>query len=159
LCVVCTVHQEMRSAGFLAWPEYQGRRFSWLGLKTCGFGFFGLGLKTGSFGLVMRATKSPRRFLDLGLKTKWATVYRLHHKTDGRMKTAWDARRDLAACFAWKQVGLEFPSLASRLAETWCIWCTWHHHRGRIELKLQPDGSMRLATSDYYTPTLPFSLY
>jgi hypothetical protein len=115
LCAVCTVHQEMRSAGFLAWPEYQGRRFSWLGLKTCGFGFFGLGLKTGSFGLVMRATKSPRRFLDLGLKTKWATVYRLHHKTDGRMKTTWDARRDLAACFAWKQVGLEFPSLASRL--------------------------------------------
>jgi hypothetical protein len=25
--------------------------------------------------------------------------------------------RDLVACFAWKQVGLGFPSLASRLAE------------------------------------------
>jgi hypothetical protein len=31
--------------------------------------------------------------------------------------TAWDTRRDLAACFAWKQVWLGFPSLASRLAE------------------------------------------
>jgi hypothetical protein len=30
---------------------------------------------------------------------------------------AWDTRRDLAACFAWKQVALEFPSLASRLVE------------------------------------------
>jgi hypothetical protein len=28
-----------------------------------------------------------------------------------------DTRRDLAACFGWKQVGLGFPSLASRLAE------------------------------------------
>jgi hypothetical protein len=26
-------------------------------------------------------------------------------------------RRDLVACFTWKQVGLGFPSLASRLAE------------------------------------------
>jgi hypothetical protein len=31
--------------------------------------------------------------------------------------TVWDTRRDLAACFTWKQVWLEFPSLASRLAE------------------------------------------
>jgi hypothetical protein len=29
----------------------------------------------------------------------------------------WDTHRDLAACFTWKQVGLGFPSLASRLAE------------------------------------------
>jgi hypothetical protein len=29
-----------------------------------------LGLKTGSYSLVIWATKSPRRFLDLGLKTK-----------------------------------------------------------------------------------------
>jgi hypothetical protein len=29
----------------------------------------------------------------------------------------WDTRRDLAACFAWKQVTLGFFSLTSRLAE------------------------------------------
>jgi hypothetical protein len=28
-----------------------------------------------------------------------------------------DTRQDLAACFTWKQVGLEFPSLASRLVQ------------------------------------------
>jgi hypothetical protein len=33
-------------------------------------GFSGLGLKTGSSGLVIWASKSPRRFLDLDLKTK-----------------------------------------------------------------------------------------
>jgi hypothetical protein len=62
------------------------------------------------------ASKSLRWFLCLGLKTNQATVYRLSHKTDGRAM-AWDTRRDLAACFVWKQVGLGFPSLASRLAE------------------------------------------
>jgi hypothetical protein len=30
----------------------------------------------------------------------------------------WDTRHDLATCFTWKQVVIEFPSLASRLAET-----------------------------------------
>jgi hypothetical protein len=29
----------------------------------------------------------------------------------------WDTRRDLAAFFTWKKVGLGFPSLASRLTE------------------------------------------
>jgi hypothetical protein len=37
----------------------------------------GLGLKTSSFGLVIWASKSPRRFLNLNLKTKWASVCRL----------------------------------------------------------------------------------
>jgi hypothetical protein len=46
-------------------------------------GFPGLGLKTGSSGLVIWASKSPQRFLGLGLKTKWASVCRLRHKTDG----------------------------------------------------------------------------
>jgi hypothetical protein len=64
--------------------------------------------KTGSYSLVICASKSPRRFLGLCLKIKWATVYRLRHKTDGRMKTARDTCRDLAACFAWKQVRLGF---------------------------------------------------
>jgi hypothetical protein len=64
--------------GFLAEPQNQG-----------GGGFPSLGLKTGSYGLVIWTSKSPRRFLGLGLKTKRATVCRLHHKTVGRV-TAWD---------------------------------------------------------------------
>jgi hypothetical protein len=45
--------------GFLVEPQNQS-----------GGGFPRLGLKTGSYSLVIWATKSPRRFLDLGLKTK-----------------------------------------------------------------------------------------
>jgi hypothetical protein len=78
--------------------------------------FLGLGLKTGSSGLVIWALKSPRHFLGLGLKTKRASVYRLCHKTDGG-KLVHDTRQDLATCFVWKQVGLGFSSLSSRLAE------------------------------------------
>jgi hypothetical protein len=48
-----------------------------------GGGFLGLGLKTGNSGLVIWATKLPRRFLGLCLKTKWVSVCRLRHKTDG----------------------------------------------------------------------------
>jgi hypothetical protein len=59
------------TVGFLVEPQNQG-----------GGGFPGLGLKTGSFGLVIWASKSPRRFLGLCLKIKWASVYRLHHKTN-----------------------------------------------------------------------------
>jgi hypothetical protein len=77
---------------FLVEPQNQG-----------GGGFPGLGLKTGSFGLVIWASKSSRRFLGLGLKIKWASVCWLRHKTDGVMSTR-DTRQDLAACFAWKQV-------------------------------------------------------
>jgi hypothetical protein len=60
---------------------------------------------------VVWISKSPQRFLGLGLKTKWAAVCRLRHKTD-EGRSARDTRRDLAACFAWKQVWLGFPSLA-----------------------------------------------
>jgi hypothetical protein len=45
--------------GFLIEPQNQG-----------GGGFPDLGLKTGSFGLVIWASKSPRWFIGLGLKTK-----------------------------------------------------------------------------------------
>jgi hypothetical protein len=48
-----------------------------------GGGFPSLSLKTGSSGLVIWASKSPQRFLGFGLKTKQASVCRLHHKTDG----------------------------------------------------------------------------
>jgi hypothetical protein len=57
---------------FLVEPQNQG-----------GGGFPGLGLKTGSSGLVIWGSKSPRRFLGLGFKTKRDSVCRLRHKTDG----------------------------------------------------------------------------
>jgi hypothetical protein len=85
--LVATVSPGLASksaVGFLVEPQ-----------KQSGGGFPCLGLKTVSFGLVIWASKSPLRFLSLGLKTKWALVC-----------------RDLAACLAWKQVWLEFPSLA-----------------------------------------------
>jgi hypothetical protein len=76
-----------------------------------GGGFPGLDRKIGSSSLVIWASKLPRWFLGLGLKIKWASVYRLRHKTDGGRSTQ-DTHRDLAACFTWKQVWLGFPSLA-----------------------------------------------
>jgi hypothetical protein len=47
-CAVCTWHVETRSAGSLLEPQNHG-----------GGGFPGLGLKTGSSGLVIWASKSP----------------------------------------------------------------------------------------------------
>jgi hypothetical protein len=81
-CAVCTGHEETRSAGFLVEPQNQG-----------GEGFPGLVLKTGSYGLVIWTSKSSRRFLGLGLKTKWTSVCRLRHKTDegGRRGTRVEA--------------------------------------------------------------------
>jgi hypothetical protein len=76
--------------GFLVEPQNQG-----------GGGFPGLGLKIGSYGLMIWASKSPRRFLGLGLKTMQHIVCWLCHKTDG-MTTAWDTHRDLVAFFACK---------------------------------------------------------
>jgi hypothetical protein len=61
--------------GFLVEPQNQG-----------GGEFFGLGLKTGSYTLVIWTSKSPRRFLVLGLKIKHALVCQLCHKIDGRMR-------------------------------------------------------------------------
>jgi hypothetical protein len=58
--------------GFLVEPQNQG-----------GGGFTGLGIKTCSFGLVIWASKSLRWILGLGFKTKWASICRLCHKTDG----------------------------------------------------------------------------
>jgi hypothetical protein len=61
--------------GFLVEPQNQG-----------GVGFPCLVLKTGSYGLVICASKSPRRFLDLELKIKQSLVCRLRHKTDEGMR-------------------------------------------------------------------------
>jgi hypothetical protein len=71
--------------GFLVEPQNQS-----------GGGFPGLGLNAGSFSLVIWALKSPRRFHGLGLKTKWALVCPLRHKTDG-WRLARDTHRDLVA--------------------------------------------------------------
>jgi hypothetical protein len=81
--LVATVSPGLASkpaVGFLVEPQSQ-----------VGGGFPGLGLKTGSYGLVIWASKSLQRFLGLGLKTRWASVCRLHHKTDGG-GSAWDTR-------------------------------------------------------------------
>jgi hypothetical protein len=93
--LVATVSSGLASksvVGFLVKPQNQG-----------GGGFHSLCLKTDSFGLVIWASKSPRQFLGLCLKIKWASVCRLRHKTDGGRSTR-DTHRDLAACFTWKQV-------------------------------------------------------
>jgi hypothetical protein len=76
--------------GFLVEPQNQ-----------VGGGFLSLGLKTGSSGLVIWASKSLRQFLGLGLKTKQASVCQLRHKTDGG-RSVRDTCRDLAAYFTWK---------------------------------------------------------
>jgi hypothetical protein len=81
--LVATVSPGLASkpmVSFLVEPKKQG-----------GAGFSGLDLKTGSSGLVICASKSLRRFFGLSLKTKWALICRLHHKTDGG-RSAWDTR-------------------------------------------------------------------
>jgi hypothetical protein len=99
-CTVCIVDVETRSVGFLFELQNQNRWFvSSLGSNQL-VRFFGLALKTDSYGLMIWTSKSPRRFLSLDLKTKRSTVYQMRHKIDGRMKTASDIHRDLAACFA-----------------------------------------------------------
>jgi hypothetical protein len=81
--LVATISPSLASkpaVGFFVEPQNQG-----------GGEFPGLGLKPGSFGLVIYVSKSPRRFLGLSLKTKWASVCRLRHKIDGG-RSAWDTR-------------------------------------------------------------------
>jgi hypothetical protein len=113
-----------RGDGFLpVWPQNRWRRFLPVWPQNRWLGFPSLGLKTSSYILVIWASKSPRWFLGLGLKTKQATVYRLRHKTDKRA-TAWDTHQDLAACFTWKQVGLGFPSLPQNWWSHDGGWCT-----------------------------------
>jgi hypothetical protein len=92
------------TVGFLVESQNQG-----------GGGFSGLDLKTGSFSLVIWVSKSPQRFLCLGLKTKWASACQSRHKTDGG-RSARDTHRYLAAYFACKQVWIGFSSLTQRLA-------------------------------------------
>jgi hypothetical protein len=71
--------------------------------------------------------------------------------SDEEYATTWDTPRDLAAFFAWKQVGLGFSNLASRLVEA----RRWVVHM----VKLKTDGSMRWATPTPATLALSFSFY
>jgi hypothetical protein len=65
---------------------------SWLSLKTKVVeGFLVWASKPAAMGLVIWASKSPRRFLDFGIKTKQTLVCWLRHKTD-RVRSAWDTR-------------------------------------------------------------------
>jgi hypothetical protein len=129
------------AVGFLVEPQNQR-----------GVGFPSLGLKTDSSVLVIWASKSPRRFFGLGLKTKWASVCRLRHKTDGG-RSARDTRRDQAACFTWKPV---WPEYWRRRGGGWCM-C--HDRGGCIRSKLKTDRSMRCVASDAATLPLPFLMY
>jgi hypothetical protein len=80
--------------GFLpVWPQNRWRRFLPIWPQNWWLEFPSLGLKIGSYGLVIWASKSPRRFLGLGLKTKQTTVCRLHHNTDGRARGMGHASR------------------------------------------------------------------
>jgi hypothetical protein len=100
--LVATVSSDLVSkpvVSFLVEPQNQG-----------GGEFPGLGLKTGSFGLLICASKSPRRFLDLVLKNKQALVCWLRHKID-EGRSVRDTCRDLVPCFTGKQVWLRFLSL------------------------------------------------
>jgi hypothetical protein len=178
-CAVCTVHMETRRESFLVEPQNHGRQFvSGLASKPLGrfspiwpqnwwwrflpvwpqnwwLGFHGLGLKTGSYGLVIWALKSSRRLLGFDLKTKQTTVCRLRHKTD-RRATVWDTRRDLVASFTWKQVGLGFPNLPQDWRSHDGGWCMWYHHGDCVESKLKMNGSIRWAASVPSTPESPF---
>jgi hypothetical protein len=98
--LVATVSPGLASkpaVGFLVEPQNQG-----------GGGFADLGLKTSSSRLGLKITATVH---GLDPKTKWASVCRLRHKTNGGW-SARDTRQDPAACLVWKQVWLGFPSLA-----------------------------------------------
>jgi hypothetical protein len=110
-----------------------GDGFSRFGLKTGGGGFSSLCLKIGNYGLVIWGSKSPRRFLGLGLKTKRTAICRLRHKIDARMKTVWNTCQDLVAYFTWKQVGLGFSSLPQNCWRHDGGLCTWYYRGGCVE--------------------------
>jgi hypothetical protein len=95
-------------------------------------GFLGSGLKTSSYGLVIWASQSLRRFLSLGLKTKRTSICRLHYKTD-RGRSAQDTRQDLASCATWKQVGLGFPSLAEAQRQGVHVVPSWRLRQSQVE--------------------------
>jgi hypothetical protein len=98
LCVVCTIHVETRSAGFLFEPQNQGQWFvSGLATKPLGRFLNGFGLKTDGDG-----------FEWFGLETTW-TVF-----TGFSIKPVATVLSSLAS----KLVATIFSSLASKLVAT-----------------------------------------
>jgi hypothetical protein len=116
-----------------------------------------MSIKTGSSGLVICVSKSLRWFLDLDLKTKRASIYRLRHKIDGA-RSERDTHRDLTACFVRKQVGLGFPQ-TSRLAESrqWVVHVAPSQMLHRVQVE---DGRVNATDCvEPWYPCLPVSFY
>jgi hypothetical protein len=88
------------------WPQNRWRQFSPVWPQNRLLGFPGLGLEIGSSGLVIWASKSPRWFLGLCLKTMLASVCRLCLKTNGG-RTARDTHRDQASHARVSQSGVK----------------------------------------------------
>jgi hypothetical protein len=119
--------------------------------NQCGVGFCRFGPQNRQLWFGDLGLKPPRRFLGFGLKTKWASICRLHHKIDGG-RSAWNTCQDLAACFTWKQVWLEFPSLAWRLTETW-RWVV--HVTPSWRLRQRQVKDERVDATGYVRPCYP----
>jgi hypothetical protein len=80
-------------------------RFFWFGCQNWQLRFGNLGLK-----ITMTVSWfEPQNQVGDGL-----SIVPQNRQED---ESAWGTRRDLATCFMWKQVTLEFPNLASRLAD------------------------------------------
>jgi hypothetical protein len=142
-CPICTVHKETRSAGFLVEPQNQGRRVFrfWPQNQQLRFGNLSLKITTtvSWFGPQNHAGDS----LSIAPQNRWE-------------EDSVDTRRDLAACFTAKQVGLGFQSFPQNWWRSDGGWCMWHHHGSRVKTKSKTDGLMRQVASDTSTPTLLF---
>jgi hypothetical protein len=147
-----------RRARFIPCTRRLWTRVFWFSLKIKVDGFSRFGLKTGGYGSCGLTSKPlarvflfvpqnrQMRFGDLGHKITatffWfghqnqvAMIYRLPHKTDRMMKTAWNTHRDLATCFSCKWVGLGFlwrPILKQGLSVLTRIIKGWHYRNNDI---------------------------
>jgi hypothetical protein len=135
-CVVCIMHVEMRSAGFLVEPENQGRRFV-SGLASKPLGRFSpvwpqnWQLRFGDLCLkitVMVSWFGPQNHVGYGLSV--APQNRCEGDGVGHVLRS-------SACFAWKQFGLGFPSLASRLVEArwWVVHVAPSQRLHRVQVE------------------------
>jgi hypothetical protein len=102
-----------------------------------GGGFPGLGLKTGSYGLVIWGLKITVMVSSFGPQNQAGFNLSVAPENRWEDEMAWDTRRDPAACLTWNQVWLEFPSLVSRLAEArrWVVHVVPSRrlHRSHVE--------------------------
>jgi hypothetical protein len=116
------MHKEIRSACFLVWPQNQGRRFLGLASKPRSAVSPNLTSKPVVLGFSVWASKPTATVWWFGPQKQAGYDLSVVPQNRWKMKTVWDTRRDLAACFAWKQIRLGFPSLASRLVEAQRGW-------------------------------------